>query len=92
MQVNFKLHEHVVCSPFESRAYFIITFKTWNLTYCLASFARESMIFKAAKFLVKRLSIINVYLRVKQQFSPLYSHQKFPRSGQKFRERSQAID
>ena len=26
----------------------------------------------------------------KQQFSPLYSYQKFPRSGQKIRERSQA--
>ena len=28
----------------------------------------------------------------KQQFSPLYSYQKFPRSGQKIRERSQATE
>ena len=38
----------------------------------------------------KLLSIINVYLLEKQQFNPLYSYQKFLRSGQKIRERSQA--
>ena len=38
------------------------------------------MIVKAANFMILRifLSIINVYLPEKQQFSPLYSNQKFP--------------
>ena len=45
---------------------------------------------QGSKDFARFLSIINVYLREKQQFSPLYSYQKFPRSGQKFRGRSQA--
>ena len=47
---------------------------------------------QCSKDFVRLLSIINVYLREKQQFSPLYSYQKFPRSGQKIRERSQATE
>ena len=48
---------------------------------------------QCSKDFVKLLSIINVYLREKQQqFSPLYSYQKFPRSSQKIRERSQATE
>ena len=33
-----------------------------------------------------------MYLREKQQFSPLYLYQKFRRSGKKIRERSQATE
>ena len=38
---------------------------------------------QGSKVFVRLLSIINVYLREKQQFCPLYSYQKFPRSGHK---------
>ena len=45
---------------------------------------------QGSKDFVRFLSIINVYVREKQQFSALYSYQKFPRSGQKSRRKSQA--
>ena len=51
------------------------------------------MILKAAKFLKNFYIILNVYLQKKKtQFSPLYTYQKFQRSGQKFQKRSQAIE
>ena len=56
----------------------------------LALHVREYDI-QGSKVFVKLLSIVNVYLRVKQQFSPLYSYQKLPRSGQKFRVRPQVV-
>ena len=47
---------------------------------------------QCSKDFVRLLSIMNVYLRKKQRFSPLYSYQKFPRAGQKIRGRSQATE
>ena len=38
---------------------------------------------KGSKVFVRLLSNINDYVREKQQFSSLYSYQKFPRSGHK---------
>ena len=46
---------------------------------------------QGSKVFVKLLSIVNVYLRVKQQFISLYSYQKLPRSDQKLRVRPQVV-
>ena len=93
-QISFKLYGHVVCSPFESRAYFINKkhIQNMELNLLIGFLCTREYDMQGGKVFVKLLSMINVNLRKKTRFSPLYSYQKFFITGKRFRERTQATE
>ena len=62
----------------------LLNIQNIELNILIRVFCTREYDIQGSKVFVRLLSIINVYLQEEQQFIPLYSNQKFLRSGQIF--------